>query len=89
MEEKPNQDQIGGTSVHVADCYIWATIHYLDSCTDYRECLPKKTRNAPSPEDDKLVMLDDVHRPHGVSGLAILVFVCALLTFTVSRACGW
>ena len=32
--------QIGGYSVHVGDCYIWSAIYYLDSPTDYRECLP-------------------------------------------------
>ena len=26
--------------MRVADCYIWSEIYYLDSPTDYRECLP-------------------------------------------------
>jgi len=26
--------------LHVQDCRIWAEISYLDSPTDYRECLP-------------------------------------------------
>jgi hypothetical protein len=32
--------KLGGYSVHVGDCYIWSAIYYLDSPTDYRECLP-------------------------------------------------
>src|SRR5437667_11827664 len=32
--------KLGGYSVHVGDCYIWSEIYYLDSPTDYRECLP-------------------------------------------------
>ena len=28
------------SSVHVKDCRIWAEIQYLDSPTDYRECVP-------------------------------------------------
>ena len=31
---------VGGSCVHVKDCRIWAEINYLDSPTDYRECLP-------------------------------------------------
>src|SRR5262252_7746457 len=34
-----NQDSF----VHVKDCRIWAEIRYLDSPTDYRECLPGRT----------------------------------------------
>src|SRR4051794_8098908 len=33
-------DNIGGRVIHVNDCYIWSEIYYLDSPTDYRECLP-------------------------------------------------
>lgn len=88
MEENRNKGRIGGTSFSAADCHIWATIHYLDSGTDYRECLPENTRNVPSP-DNELVMLDDVQRPHCALGLAILGMVWALLTFMLLRACGW
>jgi hypothetical protein len=31
---------VGGRVMHVKDCYIWSEIYYLDSPTDYRECLP-------------------------------------------------
>ena len=29
-----------GATSHVRDCQMWAEIDYLDSPTDYRECLP-------------------------------------------------
>src|SRR4051812_14561751 len=29
-----------GYYTHVGDCYIWSEIYYLNSPTDYRECLP-------------------------------------------------
>ncbi len=35
------EKQIGGESIHVGDCYVWAEIYYLDSATDYREYLPE------------------------------------------------
>ncbi len=31
------------SSFHVSDCRIWAEIQYLDSPTDYRECLSTRT----------------------------------------------
>ena len=34
---------IGGQSIHIGDCQVWAAIYYLDSPTDYREFLPAKT----------------------------------------------
>jgi len=30
---------VGGHAVHIGDCYVWAEIEYLDSASDYRECL--------------------------------------------------
>ena len=35
----PDRD-VGGSFVRVKDCRIWAEINYLDSPTDYCECLP-------------------------------------------------
>jgi len=53
----------GGQEFHVADCYVWAEIHYLDSPTDYREYLPA---NVPLPQrrphDEPMVLLDDSTR---------------------------
>jgi hypothetical protein len=40
---KPVQGkQIGGEAIHIGDCQVWVEIYYLDSQTDYRECLPRK-----------------------------------------------
>jgi len=43
--------------VRVCDCYIWVEIAYLDSPTDYRECLPQSSPHPPEASAD-LVMLD-------------------------------
>jgi hypothetical protein len=51
------QERIGGTAAHVGDCLVWAEIYYLDSPTDYRECLPNHHRQ-PVRIDSQLVMLD-------------------------------
>jgi hypothetical protein len=56
MEPRPGKQQIGGSTVHVGDCYVWAAISYLDSPTDYREYLPHRRWRAAT-SDDELVML--------------------------------
>jgi len=51
--------QVGGTTARVGDCYLWAEIHYLDSPTDYRECLASDHSLSVAPSNE-LVMLDAV-----------------------------
>lgn len=58
MGNRTNHPSIGGESVRIGDCRVWAEICYLDSPTDYREYLPQNTvRPRPTLGDD-LVMLD-------------------------------
>ncbi len=80
--------QIGGKSVHIRDCYIWAEIYYLDSKTDYREYLPERPQARPECE---LVMLDsswESPNPNFIVGLLIrfaLIFVSGLFMYVVLR----
>jgi hypothetical protein len=59
MRESNEPMQTGGATSHVGDCYIWAEIYYLDSTTDYRECLAPRIREA-APGLGDLVMLDEI-----------------------------
>jgi hypothetical protein len=90
MDRGHHEEQTGGTTVRVGDCYIWAEIYYLDSSSDYRECLPRNTRSVP-PRGGELVMLDD--RPHSRWVAALGVVIGALLISlglpSLMRACGW
>jgi len=43
--------------VRTCDCYIWSEISYLDSPTDYRECLAQSSFH-PQVTSADLVMLD-------------------------------
>lgn len=76
-------------SFRVGDCYIWAEIHYLDSATDYRECLPHpSSKRVPHAVDD-LVMLDSsavcwpgvvgilLGTVLGIAGIAWLAYLAA------------
>lgn len=47
-----------GREFHVSDCYVWAEIYYLDSATDYKECLSRNVNHPPALKDDGLVLLD-------------------------------
>lgn len=51
-----NNKQIGGTTFVVKDAFIWAEIFYLDSATDYRECISIRQT---TPPNDVVTMLDD------------------------------
>ena len=71
--------KLGGYSVHVGDCYIWSEIYYLDSPTDYRECLPPHRicpRNIPS---GGFSILEPSENNLGHFLLRILVFLAACL----------
>jgi hypothetical protein len=52
---EPNSDGIGGVAYTIADAYLWATIYYLDSATNYRECIAenitKKTLQKETPQN--------------------------------------
>ena len=56
MSNHTRLKKMGGESVHVGDCHVWAEIYYLDSPTDYREFLLVASQ---SPITGDLVMLDD------------------------------
>jgi hypothetical protein len=59
MSESNEHTQTRGTTTHVGDCYIWAEIYYLDSTTDYSECLAPRIRKI-GPDVGDLVMLDEI-----------------------------
>ena len=68
--------QIAGEPVHVRDCYVWAEIHYLDSKTDYRECLLERPH---SPCENELVMLDSLRESPNSNSIVSLAVPLAVL----------
>lgn len=74
MATHPQHGNIGGTTYHVGDAYVWSAIYYLDSPTDFREYLPvgkvRKLKCA-----SKLVL-----------GLALMIFVVVAGVAIISRA---
>lgn len=63
MGDPTNHPRIGGDSVRIGDCCIWAEIRYLDSPTYYREYLPPNTIHPRQTLDHDLVMLDPSSKP--------------------------
>jgi hypothetical protein len=53
--DRNNNKQIGGTKFVVKDAFIWAEIFYLDSATDYRECISIRQT---TPPNDEMTMLN-------------------------------
>jgi len=69
----------------VGDCYVWAEIYYLDSATNYRECLPGGRPSSVNPGNE-LVMLDDIAPVPLVAAakfLASIVSACTTLMMVV------
>jgi len=78
----PNSTNMG-QDFRVSDAYIWSEIHYLDSATDYRECLPQHgthlANTATIPNDD-LILLDCSSQLCGRHSHLCLLLVGLLLT---------
>jgi hypothetical protein len=56
----PKIEVIGGRILRIDDCRLWAEIYYLDSPTDYRECIMGSGQNKRStPEEQELVIPHD------------------------------
>jgi hypothetical protein len=57
MDNLADHQRIGGESVQISDCWVWAEINYLDSPTDYREYLPQNcARSGTIPANDAIVL---------------------------------
>lgn len=81
-----NQDKrIGREAVYIRDCYVWAEIHYLDSPTSYRECLPQHSVESLTLPDNDLVMLDASGDCSSTGALGSRAFAtgCCLIAFAV------
>ena len=68
--------KLAGRPFHVCDCYVWAEIFYLDSPTDYRECLPQQKK--PRAGQGDLIMLDSARSRSGKTLETLLIAVFAL-----------
>jgi len=80
MSDNTDLHKIGGSSAHVADCYVWAEIYYLDSPTDYREYLPgRRPIDAMYGADFELLKDDSPTTPQYLMFLGLLVIFPALL----------
>lgn len=89
MDPHPREEQIGGVSVRVADPYIWAAIHSLDSPTDYRECLSYSEPSPDTPERKRVT--DKSHPSRWTASLAVMIIgtaTCAVMALLM-RACDW
>ncbi len=56
------EQRMGGSEFQIGDCRVWAEILYLDSASDYRECLQEPYREQAQTSPGILVMLDDQRR---------------------------
>jgi hypothetical protein len=62
MHDMTDRKEIGGGTIHLADCYVWAEIHYLDSPTDYREYMSNHVSQPSAASGDEFITLDNAGR---------------------------
>jgi len=65
--------------MHVGDCYVWSEIYYLDSPTDYRECLPPHRISPCNIPRSGFSLLEPSETTPGHFVLRILVFLASFL----------
>jgi hypothetical protein len=58
MDNLADRQRIGGESVQISDCRVWAEINYLDSPTNYCECLPQHCARQSNIRGHDMVMLE-------------------------------
>ena len=72
MDRGRANPNIDGREAKTGYPYVWAVISYLDSATDYRECLPRPGRR--NRNGRQLAMLDDENNPScAVPNLALVI----------------
>jgi hypothetical protein len=88
MNAQRPDEQIGGNPVRVTDCYIWAAIHYLDSPSGYRECLPYSRQRVELPAGG-MVLLGDKPPSPWITGIKIMIGVgfAGVVVPWIIRAC--
>lgn len=89
MGNLTNHKQIGGETVHVSDCCVWAEISYLDSPTDYREYLPQNSARLRGTPGNDLALEPRTSLPRSTAWH--WAFWLAILSFSRSYGfcCAW
>jgi len=93
MSNRTEPNKTGGLPPHLSDCYVWIEILYLDSPTNYRECLPGRGTNATSLVDALRLLDDDISHPARKGTylwplVAAVILLMLLLVLLVSY-CTW
>jgi hypothetical protein len=85
MDNLADHQRIGGESVRIGDCYVWAEINYLDSPADYREYLPKNCVRPGNIPCNDLVMLESHVSPRSSIAKHWTPWLVFLLVLMISR----
>ncbi len=82
MDNPADHQRIGGESVEISDCCVWAEINYLDSPTDYREYLPQDCARPRNITGNDVIMLESSASPRSSKAgrwLPWLIFLFILM----------
>jgi len=79
MGKLAKKQAVGGTAFYLSDCHVWAEINYLDSPTDYRECLPTAAQGRSIETNDPWGRSNDSHRLYQGSFYCVVFLACMFL----------
>jgi hypothetical protein len=82
-------EPIGGPTVHIDDCHVWAAISYLDSPTSYREYLPHIGPERPAPPGSELTMLEASSSKAWPPLRTIMVTALLICILLLIVCCDW
>ena len=94
MGNLANHKQIGGETVHIGNCCVWAGISDLDSPTDYREYLHQNSAHLREIPSSDLVMLEPrASLPRSTAWRwafwPAILFILTIVWFLLRRVDGW
>lgn len=93
MSNRTEPNKTGRLPSNLSDCYVWVEILYLDSPTNYRECLPGRGSNGTSLADALRLLDDDNSHPAKKGAylwpLAAAVILLILLLVLLVSYCTW
>jgi hypothetical protein len=81
MSGERNQPHLGQGSFQSNTPDVWAEIQYLDSETDYRECLPVPYSSTTNPSE--LIMTDDASNSIWNTMVAVVLVLSVAFAFVV------
>ena len=86
MHNRAELGQDGGEQYKLSDCYVWSEIYYLDSPTNFRECIVPDPKMQGQGPQSPLVVLENGSLWGDWEGIAVIL---SILVFVILAIVMW